>query len=253
MELHRLHFMTLYYIVLYYIILYFTLLYYTILYYTILYYTILYYTILYYTILYYTILYYTILYYTILYYTILYYTILYYTILYYTILYYTILYYTILYYTILYYTILYYTILYYTKPLYTIYYILYTLYHILYYTVGHSQRGTTLEPLGRGSRAELSASNPPRILLRGLMREAEPWNFSYGRLDRKPGRSPPISDPESPSTQYFRTLAPKPFRAWFLGPETSNIGHLDPLANCMLHILHVVYSRYCILYITYEI
>ena len=38
-------------------------------------------------------------------------------------------------------------------------------------------------------------------------------------------------DPEGPSTQYFRTLVPKAIKEGFLGPESLNIGYLDPLGD----------------------
>ena len=142
--------------------------------------------------LYYTILYYTILYYTILYYTILYYTILYYTILYYTILYYTILYYTILYYTILYYTILYYTILYYT---------------ILYYTM---LLCSIFQLFGVYCRV-------PKSL---LFVPASPDSLEDHRMAQRV---------HVPNTSGLRSQ--RPLRVWFLGPESLNVGYLDPLGG----------------------
>ena len=36
---------------------------------------------------------------------------------------------------------------------------------------------------------------------------------------------------EGPSTQYLRLLAPLPYQLWLLGPESLNVGHLDPLGH----------------------
>ena len=39
--------------------------------------------------------------------------------------------------------------------------------------------------------------------------------------------------PEGPRTHHLRTLVPKPLRVWFLGPDSLNIGYLDPLGTSL--------------------
>ena len=39
---------------------------------------------------------------------------------------------------------------------------------------------------------------------------------------------------EGPSAQYVRTLVPKAMKGMVLGPESVNIGYLDPLGSCWL-------------------
>ena len=55
-----------------------------------------------------------------------------------------------------------------------------------------------------------------------------------------------LSVPEGPSTQYLRTLVPKPLRVWFLEPESLNIGYLDPLGVTVLShaVAHASYPSY---------
>ena len=43
----------------------------------------------------------------------------------------------------------------------------------------------------------------------------------------------PSTNPEGPSTQYLRTLVPNTIASMLLGPESLNIGYLDPLGSEM--------------------